>query len=89
MRDTYNGWANRETWLAYTWLTNDEHNYNAIREILKAEPDDYEAKQELESYIEQERTLYKEMEASLFDDLLSSALAQIDLDEIVEAFRDN
>lgn len=40
MTDTtrYNGWTNRATWLVNLWLTNDEGDYNWLREMaLEAE----------------------------------------------------
>jgi len=33
---TYNGWANRETWAAYTWLSNEELLYRDAVEIVRA-----------------------------------------------------
>lgn len=32
--NTFNGWANRETWAANLWLENDEGLYNMTREAI-------------------------------------------------------
>ena len=34
--ETYNGWANYETWVANLWLTNDEMTYRTARELAYA-----------------------------------------------------
>ena len=41
----YNGWANRETWCFYLWLTNDEPLYNLTRQLLMALQEDAEIEQ--------------------------------------------
>jgi hypothetical protein len=33
--DRYNGWANRPTWLCYTWIMDFEYNYNLLRTFTK------------------------------------------------------
>jgi hypothetical protein len=41
--DTYNGWANRETWALNLWLSNDEGLYNITRERVADWLQRYEA----------------------------------------------
>lgn len=31
----YNGWSNRDTWLVYLWLTNDQDSYNTVKSVIK------------------------------------------------------
>lgn len=33
--DTYEGWANRETWATNLWFANDEGLYNQVREMAQ------------------------------------------------------
>lgn len=33
--ERYNGWANRPTWLCYTWIMDFEYNYNLLRTFTK------------------------------------------------------
>jgi hypothetical protein len=35
MDNTYNGWANYETWNFKLWLDNDEASYKRIQELVK------------------------------------------------------
>ena len=41
----YNGWANRETWCFYLWLTKDEPLYNLTRMLLKTFKEEAEIEQ--------------------------------------------
>jgi hypothetical protein len=46
----YNGWANRETWLANLWITNEEWSYNAARELARDTADNWEPIEVLADY---------------------------------------
>ena len=35
MNNTYNGWANYETWNAFLWIGNDEFLYNTARACVQ------------------------------------------------------
>jgi len=44
--DTYNGWKNRETWVFWLWVTNDQGWYESVREfaadrLASSETDEY------------------------------------------------
>ena len=43
--ETYNGWANRETWCFHLWITNDEALYSLTRKLLKDLKKEHEIQQ--------------------------------------------
>ena len=79
----YNGWSNRETWLASLWLTNDESSYYNMLRVLKQDSDCFTKAESLEALL---RLVLedKASEASFWSDLLNSAFSRIDWVEIVE-----
>jgi hypothetical protein len=80
---TYYGWTNRETWLVSLWLNNDPISYSMFSEALGLDTDDLEKAQWLKNQIEVE--MYDlPLEASLWCDLLGTALARVDWREVVE-----
>ena len=80
---TYNGWTNRETWLVSLWLNNDPVSYSMFSEALELDTSDFKKAEWLETQIKDE--MYDlPLEASLWCDLLGTALARVDWREVIE-----
>ncbi len=84
----YNGWSNRETWLANLWLNNDMSSYMLLRQAVSLEDSSlYERSQWLKDMLEEQ--LDDEIESPcLWRDLLQHAFRQVDWREIVENNRE-
>ena len=88
----YNGWNNYETWATALWIDNDYGSYQHRCELVaraKEEHEDEEERQDclasnLKDWIESQNPLIEY--ASLFTDLLNSALSEVDWQEIAENF---
>lgn len=82
---TYNGWSNRETWLASLWLNNEEGLYSQLRaakireehEALQAEWLAERVYEQLDWYLEDEK-------ASLWVDMLRTSFNRVDWCEVIE-----
>jgi hypothetical protein len=80
---TYNGWANRETWLVSLWLNNDSGLYEILGEAISGDESKFDRSEWLKSEILEE--MYDiPLENSLWIDLLSTSLARVNWIEIVE-----
>ena len=81
-KQTYNGWCNRETWLANLWLTNDQQSYNILMDAISVPAPAYEKaewlKGQLEIQLDDELGV-----ACMWQDLLRHAFNQIDWVELV------
>jgi hypothetical protein len=80
---TYNGWTNRETWLVSLWLNNDEASYQLLLEAISLNKTNFKKSEWLKSKLEDE--MYDlPLEAGLWTDLLSTALAKVNWLEVIE-----
>jgi hypothetical protein len=81
---TYNGFANRETWLISLWLNNDQESYELLSNVLGLSTSSTRKAEKLHNLVEDQ--MYDlELEASLWSDLLSTALAMVDWLEVIES----
>lgn len=89
----YNGWSNYETWNVALWFDNDEGLYNERVEVgqrLWDEAEDEDDRSQaarialadwIKSFTEE---MTPDLGASMFSDLLSAALSEVDWHEIAD-----
>ena len=96
---TYNGWANRSTWLAVLWLTNEESSYEILRAIaLDPVKGAWEKEQALKDclwdlllgeyspiHLNNDRHSFA---SGLITDLVGQELRELDLQAIIESIED-
>lgn len=95
---TYNGWSNYETWAVKLWLDNEEGSYRYMQErsaeVLAEHTEDGKADDDsfksdfaefLKNYHEEAAEELK-IPASVFSDLISAALSEVDWYEIAAAY---
>ncbi len=81
----YNGWPSYETWLVFTWLTNDPVTYEDCVSLVRAADDAHDAADALKSNVEDQSPLVEE--ASLSTDLVNAALGRVDWAALARHFR--
>ncbi|MEO6761574.1 MAG: hypothetical protein ABI220_04345 [Candidatus Saccharimonadales bacterium] len=79
----YNGWSNRETWLASLWLSNDESSYSTLTDALRVEGEVFDQADWLEQQLRQQLDCELD-QASLWQDLLQTAFSRINWVEVIE-----
>ncbi len=77
----YNGWANKETWLVYLWLTNEQASDSLWRGIGRELGDAYRLADVLCRELEDGASIICPS-AGLYTDLLITALGRVVWDEI-------
>ncbi len=83
----YNGWPSYETWLVFTWLTNDPVTYEDCVSLARAADDAHDGARALKGYVEDLSPLLEK--ASLCTDLVTAALGRVDWAELARHFRDD
>ena len=74
--ERYNGWSNRETWLANLWLNNDESSYNVLCRAIDVDGSLFDKADWLEEQLRYQ--LDDEIDVPcLWQDLLQTAFGRI------------
>lgn len=84
---SYNGWKNYSTWNTALWLSNDPGTYFTIQDFVKFYKNDKNLEAKLarfiQAYVEE---AMPEIAPSMYLDLLSYAMQQIDFFEIADSY---
>ena len=80
---TYHGWPTYETWLVYSWLTNDAATYGLVLATL-SETEPGRADEALKVLVEEMEPLAEEV--GLHRDLLTASYGHVDWQALANAF---
>lgn len=82
-RKSYNGWSNYETWNVALWLDNEQGTYDEARDMARHARGVGALADSLKSWI---HDMAPDLGASMFSDLLTAALGEVDWYEIAEHY---
>jgi hypothetical protein len=82
---TYQGWPSYETWLTYTWLSNDPLLNETCHFLASDASSTYQAADALAAFVEEHLPLN---EPGLATDLLRASLHSIAWDRIAQQYRE-
>ena len=82
----YNGWKNYETWCVNLWLTNEPETEEFLRMLAQMHASEYHRADSLKNYVEEMASID---EATMFVDLLRSALCNVNWREIIKNHQDD
>ena len=80
---TYNGWSNRETWLAGLWLNNDQDSHQVLLDARHQGDELFDQADWLEQELREQLDCTLE-QADLWRDLLATAFNRINWVEVIE-----
>lgn len=83
---TYHGWPTYETWLVYSWLTNDAATYGLVLATL-SEAAPGRADEELKTLVEEMEPLAEEV--GLHRDLLTASYGHVDWQALANSFAEH
>ena len=85
--ETYNGYSNKETWLVRLWLDNDEISHAYVMEgIMFSFRTDFQAATLAQYLRHMVLSANPETDASLYCDLIKSALSRINFGELADSY---
>lgn len=85
--EEYNGWYNYETWVCALWLQNDQGSCSYWEEMTNECKDVYNLSQVIKDEIEENDPTNDQ--ASMYADLMSAAISEINFNEIAHHFWDD
>ena len=85
--EEYNGWYNYETWVTALWLQNDQGSCNYWEEMTNDVESIYDLAQMIKDEIEENDPTNDH--ASMYADLMSAAISEINFNEIAHHFWDD
>jgi len=80
---SYNGWSNYETWNVSLWIDNEPSTYEEARDMARQARSEGDLARALKDWVQD---MAPDLGASMFSDLLSAALGEVDWYEIASHY---